>query len=138
MYCDWKCVKKSDPVCQRTCVLSPGNEVCLEETTCPKGMFLAKDEKQCIETCSKWTKEGEELQCVDKCPKWWYTSKHGLCEEEVWRKNTAIAVPVVVVVVVAVVVIVTMILLKKKHVAKEEQSEQNSGVKLNTLKAPTD
>ena len=31
---------------------------------------------------------------MKKCQEWWYKpNSDGLCKEEVWRKNTAIAVP---------------------------------------------
>ena len=66
-----------------------------------------------------------ELRCVDECPGWWYSSEKGLCKEEVWRKNTAIAVPVVAAAVIAA-VIVAVVLVKRR--AKGAHEAKPAGV----------
>ena len=68
-----------------------------------------------VTDCARWTKDEttSELKCVDECPDWWYSSEKGLCKEEVWRKNTAIAVPIAAVAVIAA-VIVAVILVKRR------------------------
>ena len=73
------------------------------------------DESLCVENCARWVKNADtnELKCVDECPDWWYSSEKGLCKEEVWRKNTAIAVPIAAVAVIAA-VIVAVILVKRR------------------------
>ena len=61
---------------------------------------------------------------MDECPEWWYqTNSKGLCEEQAWRRDTAIAVPVVVVIVAAAVVIAFVIVKKGCCKAKKSNGE---------------
>ena len=53
-------------------------------------------------------------ECADKCPEWWYKEDGSECVEEAWRKNTAIAVPVVVVVAVIAAVLVVLLVRRKR------------------------
>lgn len=57
---------------------------------------LDYDGMTCVAKCpdDKYEDDNAEHKCVKKCQKWWYKpNSDGLCKEEVWRKNTAIAVP---------------------------------------------
>ena len=81
----------------------------------------------CVSTCEKKKysvdEKSKELKCVDKCEHWWYKEQtDGLCKKEAWRKNTAIAVPIVIVVV-AVVIVVVVLVIKKKKVKKSASSK---------------
>ena len=52
---------------------------------------------------------------MNKCEHWWYKEQeNGLCKKEAWRKNTAIAVPIIVVVLVSVIVMTVLLVKKKK------------------------
>ena len=62
---------------------------------------------------------------MDKCPDWWYNSDSGLCKEEIWRKSTAIAVPIAAAAVIAA-VIVAVILVKRR--AKGAHEAKPAGV----------
>ena len=73
---------------------------------------------ECVVECALWVKESDELRCVDECPHWWYTAEDGLCKEEAWRKDTAIAVPIVVVVL-AVAAVVALLVIRKRKSAKD-------------------
>ena len=53
-------------------------------------------------------------ECADKCPEWWYKEDGSRCVEEAWRKNTAIAVPVVVVVAVIAAVLAVLLVRRKR------------------------
>lgn len=73
----------------------------------------------CVSTCEKKKysvdEKSKELKCVDKCEHWWYKEqKNGLCQKQAWRKNVAIAVPIVIVVLAGVAVAVVFIIKKKK------------------------
>ena len=85
------------------------------------------DEFLCVAECARWVKDADtsELKCVNECPGWWYSSDGGLCKEEVWRKNTAIAVPIAAAVVIAA-VIVAVILVKRR--AKGAHEAKQAGV----------
>ena len=87
----------------------------------------AGDEFLCVAEWARWTKDADtsELKCVDECPDWWYSSENGLCKEEIWRKNTAIAVPIAAAVVIAAVV-VAVILVKRR--AKGAYEAKPAGV----------
>ena len=65
----------------------------------------------------------EVAECADKCPEWWYKEDGSRCVEEAWRKNTAIAVPVVVVV--AVIAAVLAVLLVRRKRTPKAQKAQN-------------
>ena len=80
---------------------------------CKDGYQLNSVGNACVVECALWVKESDELRCVDECPHWWYTAEDGLCKEEAWRKDTAIAVPVVVVVLI-IAVVVAIVIVKKK------------------------
>lgn len=81
----------------------------------------------CVTECEKKKysedEKSKELKCVDKCEHWWYKEqKNGFCKKEAWRKNTAIAVPIVIVVLAGAGVAVFFLLRKKGSCAKSEQS----------------
>ena len=72
----------------------------------------------------------EVAECAETCPEWWYKEDGSRCVEEAWRKNTAIAVPVVVVVAVIVAVLAVLLARRKrtqvvKKGEKGEKSEKN-------------
>lgn len=70
-----------------------------------------------------------EQHCVDECANWWYRANdYGLCEEQKWRKNTAIAVPIVVVLMVVIVVVAVVLVrrnAKKAAKGKPEEAMRN-------------
>ena len=65
----------------------------------------------------------EVAECAETCPEWWYKEDGSECVEEAWRKNTAIAVPVVVVV--AVIAAVLAVLLVRRKMTPKAQKAQN-------------
>ena len=113
-----------------------GHRVCV----CQRGLFFDSDKNSCVpkEECTgySYTLDGDFLKCVSKeecaemklltfthkevaecaetCPEWWYKEDGGRCVEEAWRKNTAIAVPVVVVVAVIAAVLAVLLVRRKR------------------------
>ena len=80
----------------------------MEKAICANGLKLEQngDGATCVSTCEKKTyskdEKTKELQCVSECKNWWHIEQSdGLCEEEVWRRDTAIAVPIVVIILAA-------------------------------------
>ena len=121
------CVAPGEPGCMRKAIFD-GEQRCTADEVCPPNTWVdADDEFLCVEDCTRWTKDAatSELKCVDECPGWWYVSENGLCKEEVWRKNTAITVPVVAAVVIAA-VIMAVILVKRR--AKGAHEAKPAGV----------
>ena len=112
-------VPGKDSGCQRHAEID-GAQTCIADKICQGELKLEKsgDGFTCVKTCEK-TKYSEdekskELKCVDKCEHWWYKEqKNGLCKKEAWRKNTAIAVPIVIVVLAGVAVALVFLLKKK-------------------------
>ena len=119
---------------------------CIKNDRCndyKKGYKLA-DEKSytCVASCESEKYEEDENtmepRCVDDCAHWWYrTEDDGRCKEQKWRKNTAIAVPVVVVVVIIAVVVAFIAVKKcgkghKKGINMNDMSRENA-VTANTV-----
>ena len=78
-----------------------------------------------------------ELHCVDECADWWYRANdYGLCEEQKWRKNTAIAVPIVVVLVLVIAVVVIVLVRKaSKKAEKTEKGKPEAAMRDNVANA---
>ena len=96
--------------------------------------YKLKDEKSCtcVAACeSEKYEENEntmELRCVDDCAHWWYrTEDDGRCKEQKWRRDTAIAVPIVVVIVILAVVIAFVVVKKGSCHKKNGKSEPLRG-----------
>lgn len=86
----------------------------------------------CVSKCSsgKYEEHDSELRCVEDCAHWWYkTDDDGLCKEEAWRKNTAIAVPIVVIVVIVVVIVIVFVVVKKGCKSKKEESKNGQALR---------
>ena len=81
----------------------------------------------CVSTCSTEKFEEDEntkeLRCVEDCAHWWYRAEDGLCKEQKWRKNTAIAVPIVVVIAIVAVVVVFVVGKKCKGDKKNRRKQ---------------
>lgn len=56
---------------------------------------------------------------MTECAHWWFKPNNdGRCEEQRWRKSTAIAVPVVVVAAIAAGIVFVIVRCRTKHAAK--------------------
>ena len=78
------------------------------------------------ELCSS-AQDRKGVSCVRAYEHWWYKEQSdGLCKKEAWRKNTAIAVPVVVVVL-AVAAVLLVFLLKKRGTKGGDKSAKMEG-----------
>ena len=98
---------------------------------CGDGMKLDEEGVNCVYDCESGKYQVDEktalAQCVRDCEHWWYKEQSdGLCKKEAWRKNTAIAVPVVVVVL-AVVAVLLVFLLKKRGTKGGDKSAKMEG-----------
>ena len=120
---DGACVVPGAGDCMRT-YEREGEQFCIRGAEiCQDGSKLQQDSFVCVQTCDKYEEDEDttELKCVEDCSHWWYKADEaGKCEEQKWRKNTAIAVPVVVVIVAAAVVVVFFVVKGK---GKKTQSQ---------------
>ena len=105
---------------------------CISDEVCKGDLKLADDGfgYTCVSACSTEKFEEDEdtaeLRCVEDCAHWWYRAEDGLCEEQKWRKNTAIAVPVVVVVAI-IAVVVAFVAGKKCRGRKGGKAQKMAG-----------
>ena len=106
---------------------------CISDEVCKGDLKLADDGfgYTCVSTCStekfEEDKDTAELRCVEDCSHWWYRAEDGLCKEQKWRKNTAIAVPIVVVVAIIAVVVAFVAGKKCKGGRKPGKTEKMTG-----------
>ena len=129
-----ECVAPGEPGCVRKATFG-GEQRCTADETCPPNTWVSMDDEfLCVTECERWVKDAatSELRCVDECPDWWYSSDGGLCVEEIWRKNTAIAVPIAVVALAAI-AIITVIIVKKRGKAKA-QAQEHEPTRLHVVK----
>ena len=121
-------VPGTDSDCIRRAV-SDGVQVCLAEDICTGSLRLISggDDHTCVSACpsGKFEEDAEtkEFRCVEDCAHWWYRAEDGLCKEQKWRKNTAIAVPIVVVVAI-IAVVVAFVVGKKCKGGKKDNKER--------------
>lgn len=103
-----RCVSKTAEDCPRTLDMDdrvPRGETCVLNATCDPATYkLSLDEKKCVTTCALWfeDKDSHELRCVSECPDWWYTEHDGFCENDEWKLDVAVSVPVVIVIAAAI------------------------------------
>ena len=72
---------------------------------------------------------------MDKCEHWWYKEqKNGLCKKEAWRKNTAIAVPIVIVVLAGAAVGVFFLIKSKKGSSTAGSSSSKNDIAMQNKK----
>ena len=65
---------------------------------------------------------------MEDCAHWWYRAEDdGFCKEQKWRKNTAIAVPIVVIVAIVAVVVAFVAGKKCKGEKKEGKERKMTG-----------
>ena len=128
-------VPGQDPACPRRTANADNVQTCITSSICSGTLKLQLngDGVTCVSTCEK-TKYSEdektkELKCVDKCEHWWYKEqKNGLCKKEAWRKNTAIAVPIVIVVLAGAAVGVFFLIKSKKGSSTTSSNKSKSSV----------
>ena len=53
-------------------------------------------------------------ECAEACPEWWYREEQDKCVKQVWRRNVAVAVPVIVVVALIGGVLVVLLARRKR------------------------
>lgn len=137
---DGKALAKDGVTCVDLCPDGSGPDLysgqCVSNSAadqCPDGMKLDQDGETCVEKCEsgkyQQDEETKQMRCVKDCEHWWYKAQSdGFCEEQKWRKSTAIAVPIVVVVVAVVVaVIVVVAVTRKRKNAKANKSAKMEG-----------
>ena len=106
-------------------VIEDEERICVEAGVCSGDLKLAIGSADlCVRDCAKWIQEGDELRCVEDCAHWWDRAEDGLCKEQKWRKNTAIAVPIVVIVAIVAVVVVFVVGKKCKDEKKDGKKRE--------------
>ena len=109
--------------------------MCLSGDTCSGNTKLASggDGFTCVETCAsgKYEENSEngEPRCVNDCAHWWYRAEdNGLCKEQKWRRDTAIAVPIAAVALILVIIAAVCACRKRASAAQAEGVAMSAAV----------